>query len=446
MIDLSLPGYKYLGPGNSLNKGNPTSYNDFVALIHDIEYGEIIQQGGNPYLQWSQADADAYNRFTSGDYGGRLGRVFFGLKKLAHDVGIISKFDSNMSGQKRRHSDDDQANKRLRENNQLTVYDDMTDVESGYSDDIVPYTPPDEPEAKAASMSVTGGTKGQRETPVSIPPTISYGLPNTHTCWLPMTFWVSAYGYSHETAANLVLRLDSPVQPIVTTLGTDTSSAGFKNFQIKPDNGALIGPSGAEQGFPVRLSTSPTLQPMWYNYFANLYEYYTVLGCSYKIFIQAASQNSKSMTHVFKHIQSEGEAGTTSGIKNTTKYWELINYPEPEWRVLYSHNNPNGKAYEKSFEGYYQRGKASRNVRNDEDVKTWTKTDGSKPALREELKIGVFQHPFDINSTNQCGVNVQVTLNYKVQFKDIVNHARYPTSTQGSSVVNSLPTDVNTIY
>lgn len=93
MWDLSLPGYKYLGPGNKLDKGLPTNYNDWVAYFHDIGYGRIIEQGGNPYLMWSDADAEAYRAFSNEDYGGFLGKQFFGLKKLAHDFGLISKFE-----------------------------------------------------------------------------------------------------------------------------------------------------------------------------------------------------------------------------------------------------------------------------------------------------------------------------------------------------------------
>lgn len=36
--DLTLPGYNYLGPGNSLNKGEPTNKADALAEIHDKEY------------------------------------------------------------------------------------------------------------------------------------------------------------------------------------------------------------------------------------------------------------------------------------------------------------------------------------------------------------------------------------------------------------------------
>lgn len=73
MIDLSLPGYKYLGPGNKLDKGVPNGYNDFVAFMHDHGYNIIINRGGNPYLQWSEADAAAYRSFDAGeDIGGTV--------------------------------------------------------------------------------------------------------------------------------------------------------------------------------------------------------------------------------------------------------------------------------------------------------------------------------------------------------------------------------------
>lgn len=94
MIDLSLPGYKYLGPGNRLDKGVPNGYNDFVAFLHDHGYNIIINRGGNPYLQWSEADAAAYRSFdATADIGGALGKFFFGLKQKAYQAGLISKFE-----------------------------------------------------------------------------------------------------------------------------------------------------------------------------------------------------------------------------------------------------------------------------------------------------------------------------------------------------------------
>lgn len=40
MVDLTLPGYKYLGPGNSIQKGEPVNEVDWVAYFHDWSYNK----------------------------------------------------------------------------------------------------------------------------------------------------------------------------------------------------------------------------------------------------------------------------------------------------------------------------------------------------------------------------------------------------------------------
>lgn len=37
-LKLTLPGYRYLGPGNSLNEGDPVNDVDAIARDHDNEY------------------------------------------------------------------------------------------------------------------------------------------------------------------------------------------------------------------------------------------------------------------------------------------------------------------------------------------------------------------------------------------------------------------------
>lgn len=82
MPDFTLPGYKYLGPGNKLDKGKPTNHSDDVARTHDYAYHEYQKQGYNPYLQTSKADDD-FIKNAGNDYGGLIGKGYFGLKKAA---------------------------------------------------------------------------------------------------------------------------------------------------------------------------------------------------------------------------------------------------------------------------------------------------------------------------------------------------------------------------
>lgn len=39
-----VPGYKYLGPGNTLDRGSPVNEVDAIALQHDIEYNRAKNQ------------------------------------------------------------------------------------------------------------------------------------------------------------------------------------------------------------------------------------------------------------------------------------------------------------------------------------------------------------------------------------------------------------------
>lgn len=76
------PGYKYLGPGNSLDKGDPTNASDAAAKLHDQAYDEYIKQGHNPYWNFNKAD-DAFIKATNNasDWGGKLGNLIFRAKR-----------------------------------------------------------------------------------------------------------------------------------------------------------------------------------------------------------------------------------------------------------------------------------------------------------------------------------------------------------------------------
>ncbi len=57
---LVLPGSKYIGPGNSMDRGPPTSKADAAAYQHDLDYDRLLKKGISPsklYLGYSDADA-----------------------------------------------------------------------------------------------------------------------------------------------------------------------------------------------------------------------------------------------------------------------------------------------------------------------------------------------------------------------------------------------------
>lgn len=78
----TLPGYKYLGPFNSLNLGQPTNPLDAAARKHDIAYTDQINKQLYPYLFFNKADQElidsAKNQPGLAAY---LTHFFFSLKK-----------------------------------------------------------------------------------------------------------------------------------------------------------------------------------------------------------------------------------------------------------------------------------------------------------------------------------------------------------------------------
>lgn len=78
--DLTWPGYKYLGPGNSLDKGAPVNYADEVAYEHDLKYDKARSSS-----EVREADRIAISKFYKGAQQGNFGSSI-GL------VGLSSKY------------------------------------------------------------------------------------------------------------------------------------------------------------------------------------------------------------------------------------------------------------------------------------------------------------------------------------------------------------------
>ncbi|XP_072463668.1 uncharacterized protein [Notamacropus eugenii] len=77
----TLPGYKYLGPGNTLDHGEPTNQSDKAAKKHDQHYHLIQQAEHNPYLYFNEADRTFIEETEKAtDWGGWLGNKAFKLK------------------------------------------------------------------------------------------------------------------------------------------------------------------------------------------------------------------------------------------------------------------------------------------------------------------------------------------------------------------------------
>lgn len=88
---LVVPGYKYLGPGNGLDKGEPVNQADAAAQRHDQAYQEQLDQGDNPYLKYNHAD-EAFQKELEGDTslaGNAANAVFQAKKRILEPLGLV---------------------------------------------------------------------------------------------------------------------------------------------------------------------------------------------------------------------------------------------------------------------------------------------------------------------------------------------------------------------
>ena len=535
------PGYRYLGPFNDLNRGEPTNANDAAAQQHDIEYGE---QGILSYVTYNQADEDFLNRLEPNDLATEIAsNIFHAKKRLAPRKPGNYKDTPTMRGWqgksqkernreemakskaqaqaavesgwaewgpdgKIRYFDDNEitakaGNKRLRtgeaapeqperpQNIPLPPPDDddlMDDAARAGNEDPFDNTPdiqdllPDmevdqggEPEAARVGAASSGGNNPQsKETPISIYPTLTYGLQETHTTILPWSGWVSFGWLDKSTPLKLALRMNA-IWDIFPNTITDLASGG--SIAAKAWHNRPIGTSSANTAnavFPTTMAagTNTTERPQWREYWAKLYDYYTVLGCEYEIIlynpiqvkdvrpvllpgktlvgtnaatypaVAALIDNGWFNTDIIVGTQFDTYSDTATSTGNVmpqTYYEEVRAFKNIRWTPV-----PGGR--KAVIKGTYKPGQASRNIVNDGDVKTWTATSATLPNLKEILTLNFWEDPFynarardafdtaasyeqsDVGTVIKGAVNMEVNLKYIVQFKDLKQQARYPNS------------------
>lgn len=96
---LTYPGTKYIGPGNPMNLGSPTSKADELAFQHDKDYEDYLQKGYSPkdvYSRYSSADRRLYDiakKKAHKSHEHLALTLGMGAKKLAHDLGVTKSLD-----------------------------------------------------------------------------------------------------------------------------------------------------------------------------------------------------------------------------------------------------------------------------------------------------------------------------------------------------------------
>lgn len=89
-----LPGSKYIGPGNEMNKGKPVDQADANAYQHDLDYDAYIKKGHKArdvYTGWSDADKRLLKNTKADTPNGLAVNLGMGAKKLLHKTGLTKR-------------------------------------------------------------------------------------------------------------------------------------------------------------------------------------------------------------------------------------------------------------------------------------------------------------------------------------------------------------------
>lgn len=307
-------------------------------------------------------------------------------------------------------------------------------------------------QTEATRIAAAGGGGGpsavSKETQISSYPNVEYGLAETFTGVFPWTGWVSAATLDKDAPVQLRMRMNTPIDMVDATLvanpaaGSPITKGLFRN-PLTP-NGV-----GENTFYPTVLSAHATTgvaeQPQWWNFYKQFYQWWTVLGCEYKIVIHNPSyvnlyQTVATLDGVPGHrepyriksgIVIAEQIDTYSGTAGTTGNIAPVGALFEEWKAF---KNIKWHSVEGSgttiISGTYKPGQAKRNIVNDGDVKTWTAVAGGvQPNLNEFLTLNFWQDPMNNTlAANLVGCNIEINLKYIIQLKDLHLQARYPTT------------------
>lgn len=307
-----------------------------------------------------------------------------------------------------------------------------------------PVAPVPEAAARSGGGGGGGGPSGvNKETPISNYPSLNYGLQETHTTILPYVTWCTlALNSNATTPIQLKVRMNSIYDMLDITIVAPPADDTI--FSVPGITSKKVGFNGRSpyngNPYPVVPSTGTTAteRPQWRDYWAQIYQFYTVLGCEYEIIHVNPIGNHDTISGTVGNRVYGGDiicaeqvdtysdtAAATGNVMPLTTLHEVMNFKNIKWHRIEANGAGNNFGNTMIVKGRYTPGSEKRNIINDGDVKTWTAV-GSQPNLKEFLTLNYWPHPMSAGTA--FGANIQVRLKYIVQFKDLVAQARYPNS------------------
>ena len=313
--------------------------------------------------------------------------------------------------------------------------------------------------AKNSARGTSGGDNGHEKTPVDII-NPAWGLapgPPSYTHVVLPFIYEREHTYSYDSdeiyAYDRGFRMTSIYDPLISNVtAVDLNAgAGRANFHGLTSDG-------------VDVVTDAAGTVAFFDYYASLYKYYSVVGCRYKIRIENLSHEKFFCHQMF--VNAEQPPGLASnwdillwkgvqsylvhpkgiaGDANQVHHHEIVdeNHDAQGDMVVdgttnmsgtnvYTLSNPIGSSMH-VITGEYRPGQHEHLIVQDADVDIWTAVNAN-PKLREAmlLRFKPYENatPPTAGDTNtyerRFSFNITVELNYLVEFKELDIRARYP--------------------
>lgn len=437
--DWSLPGYKYLGPGNSLNKGRPNNNNDAVALEHDVAYRDIEDQGGDPYAMWNEADQQFLDKSDYTDYGGVLGKAWFGGKKLGKRLGFVDEWTP--SKWQRLTPDDEplEFDGNFQTQSLLNLQENVEDNRLASAEAM-----------NSSDGSGSGNAAGLKETPVDPigkrvvergpPEWVFASLPYVRDTTQSVTLW----------ARDISFRMTSPYDPQISDAAALDLNAGTGTALVVSQN---IDPDGA------------ITSARWFEYYQSIYNYYHTKSARWHMTIEnmkteplwchqlyyadevppIAATNEDMMCWKDTHSYLIGPAAnavTSTGVILSNQVNTGQNNVEGNGTAGNTGNYTagdmvasRGKSPILTLSGQYKPGDFTRQIRLDSEVENWTSVN-TNPALPERLLFR-FRPVWNGLDTSDAVIydrlmkfRITFRIDYLVEFKELKTGLRWPIERQ----------------
>ena len=294
-----------------------------------------------------------------------------------------------------------------------------------------------QPTTRAMTMADGPGGVG-KETPVTIPPTITYGHQNTHTTILPYTFFLGS-GQINGSGITFQYQLNSLYSPIlsaIVTSPTGNTPSSYTNQWINKFYAANITSTGTLghwlESFPDAYDITTSI-PAYRSHWDGMYGHYTVLGVEYEIRIFNLTPDFNDVTNgtiwdpqhleVFK-LYTSNNAVPSSATPYQMRFWK-----NTDKFVSYAPSKFNNNRSVLSISGVWKPGDVKRDIRDDSEAKVWTAC-GSSPTLKENIYLKIFPQKLiaasGVAAEGGPRVSMECTFKYIVQFKGLVASLEYP--------------------